>query len=249
MSQVEYGPLAGLYDFINQEYIDYEGQSRFVTERLRKWGVGAGRVLDLGCATGQHALRLVRAGYRVVGADTSVPLLRKARQRLARRREATVLCCDIRHLCFGAAFDAAVCLNHTVNYMVGDDLGSALAGVRRALVPGGVLLVDFFDYGPVREWNATWRECAERDGVRVETLHRMKVDGGRRSATDVHVYVVTREGRRQTFRGVDCLRITTVKNMAEAIAGAGFEIAEAGMKSKLGMSDTDKAGLIVALRR
>jgi len=246
MSQVEYGPLAGLYDFINQEYIDYESQSRWLLERLRRWGVGAGRVLDLGCATGQHALRLARAGYQVVGVDVSLPLLKKARRRLCRQAEASALCCDIRRLCFRSAFDAAACLNHTINYMLDQDLRAALEGVRRALAPGGLLIVDFFDYGPVEEWNAAWRECAERDGLRVQTLHRMKVDSSRRSATDEHVYAVTRGNVTQTFPGVDHLRITTTQSMTEAIAAAGFEIAEAGKKSKLGMGETDKAGVIVA---
>ncbi len=41
------------------------------------------RILDLGCGTGEDALFLARAGYRVVGADFSPEMVRIARQKAA----------------------------------------------------------------------------------------------------------------------------------------------------------------------
>jgi SAM-dependent methyltransferase len=246
MSQVEYGPLAGLYDLINEEYIDYDAQARFVVGLLRELGVREGWVLDLGCATAQHALRLARAGYGVVGVDCSLPLLRKAKRRLARRPDSHVVCADLRTLPLRPGFAAAVCLNHTINYMLGDDLARAAREVRRVLRPGGVWLVDFFHYGPADKWNAVWREIVATDDIRVRTVHRMTVDPGEQSATDAHVYLVTRDGRTQSFEGVDRLRITTLAGMEAELQRLGFQVVRSGTKADLGMDETDKSVLIAA---
>ncbi len=248
MSQVEYGPLAGLYDAINEEYIDYEAQGRFAIGLLRECGIARGRIVDLGCATGQHALRIARAGYEVLGVDLSPALLRKARQRLSRRPDSHVACADLRALPVRPGFDAAICLNHTINYMVGDDLAGAAAEVWRILRPGGVWLVDFFDYGPVGQWNAVWREIVARDDLQVRTVHHMTLDPGGRSATDAHVYMVTRDGRIQSFEGVDHLRVTTTQGMVADLRQVGFEILRSGTKAALGMDPVDKAALIAARR-
>jgi len=45
-----------------------------------------GLVLDLGCGTGGHTIRLARKGCKVVAVDLTVPGVRAARERLARER-------------------------------------------------------------------------------------------------------------------------------------------------------------------
>lgn len=44
----------------------------------------AGLVVDLGCGTGAHALRMAKRGYAVVAVDITVPGVRAARDRLTR---------------------------------------------------------------------------------------------------------------------------------------------------------------------
>ena len=78
MSQVEYAALTAFYDLINEHCIDYARQAAWVTAFLRQHGVAGGLVLDVACATGQHAARLQKAGHRVVGLDLSLPLLKTA---------------------------------------------------------------------------------------------------------------------------------------------------------------------------
>lgn len=50
-------------------------------ELMHRQGLKRGRVVDLGCGTGQWAAELARAGYDVVGVDVSAAMIAIARQR------------------------------------------------------------------------------------------------------------------------------------------------------------------------
>jgi len=96
------------------------------------------RVLDLGCGTGQLALRLTDElpDVRIVGCDFSVGMLRHAR---ARTRRARWVCGDAGRLPFcDDAFDAIV---STEAFHWFPDPAAALAECFRVLAPGGRLLV------------------------------------------------------------------------------------------------------------
>lgn len=95
-----------------------------------------GRVLDLGCGTGQLAHRLRLMGARVVGCDFSRGMLAAAR---ARDRRVAWIQADALHLPFaGAAFDAVV---STQAFHWFPDQAAALREIARVLRPGGVFVL------------------------------------------------------------------------------------------------------------
>jgi cyclopropane fatty-acyl-phospholipid synthase-like methyltransferase len=119
----------------------------------------ASRILDLGCGWGRHAIELARAGMRVTGLDLSQPLLETARRRAAEAGvEVEWVRADMRKLPYDADFDAVVSLFSSLGYFPTEraELG-VLRGVRRALKPGGALLVETMHRDQVA------REFAERD--------------------------------------------------------------------------------------
>ena len=95
-------------------------------------------ILDLGCGPGLHGNRLGARGYRVTGIDIAQPVLDYAQ---AQADAAGLPCCYRRasflELPFDGELDAAFLANSTVNQLVDAELDALLAGVRRALVPGG----------------------------------------------------------------------------------------------------------------
>lgn len=96
-------------------------------------GDGPGRLLDVGCGGGAHALAFAAQGWSVTGVDVSGPQLE-----LARGRGVDVIQADAEALPFeDASFDAGVSMfTHTD---VGD-FAAVLREVARVVRPGGRLV-------------------------------------------------------------------------------------------------------------
>ena len=115
------------------------------------------RVLDVGCGPGRHVLALARRGIEAHGVDVSARFIELASA--AAPPGATFERLDARALPFADEFDAAVSLcQGGFGLLGGEGEGAVLAGMARALRPGGVLAVSAFSaYFQVR-----WLEEGDR---------------------------------------------------------------------------------------
>jgi SAM-dependent methyltransferase len=124
--------------------LDTEKQVNFAKNNLNVAGI----VLDLGCGSGRHSVRLSKAGYDIVGLDVSKRLLEIAKSKAAKANVGLALVrADMRFLPFRAeAFSGIVSLDSTFGYFPSenDDLRS-LREVAKALIHGGVFLLDVFN--------------------------------------------------------------------------------------------------------
>jgi SAM-dependent methyltransferase len=165
------------------------GRPQPAVVRLAEAGRIVGRVLDVGCGTGENALYLAARGHAVVGIDFAPAAIARARAKAAARGLcATFLVQDALHLgaetlrrrepgedaALGGAFDTLldVGLFHTLQPA---DRAAYAAGLRAVIDPGGRCFLlcwsnrNPFGYGPQRIGRRDLR-LAFRRGWRVERL-------------------------------------------------------------------------------
>jgi arsenite methyltransferase len=150
--------------------LDTMYRSRDMVRRrgLARTALGAApgeHIVDVGCGPGFYVAELldeVGAGGRVVGIDASPAMLALAAHRCAGRPNTGFLAANVASLPFAdAGFDAALCVQ-VLEYV--PDVAAVLAGMHRALRPGGRLVVWDIDWSTV-----SWQS---RDPARMERVLR-----------------------------------------------------------------------------
>ena len=114
------------------------------------------RVLDLGCGDGQLTAKIAAAGAQVVGLDASAEMLAGARA-----RGLDVQLGNAEALPFDREFDA-VFSNAALHWV--RDQNAMLAGVHRALKPGGRFVVEMGGHGNVAAILVALTAVLERHG-------------------------------------------------------------------------------------
>ncbi|UXY25897.1 class I SAM-dependent methyltransferase [Streptomyces sp. HUAS TT20] len=116
-------------------------------------GPGPHRILDCACGIGTQAIGLALRGHHVIGTDLSpVAVSRAATEAAARGAALPTGAADMRALPFrSAAFDVVVCADNSLPHLLTDeDLDAALAGMRRVLRDGGLVVITVRDYDELR---------------------------------------------------------------------------------------------------
>ena len=120
------------------------------------------RILDLGCGDGALTKKLVELGCNVVGVDSSAPQVEAARRLGLDARVA-----DGEQLAFDTEFDA-VFSNAAIHWMKPAD--DVIAGVWRALKPGGRFVAEFGGHGCVATIKRALIDALRRRGIDGDAL-------------------------------------------------------------------------------
>jgi SAM-dependent methyltransferase len=146
-------------DHLGRAYLRYSFTKGTAQEVGFLWdtlGLRAGqRLLDVGCGPGRHAHAFGARGLEVVGIDISQRFIDLAA--IGAPAGVTFRRLDARRLDYDSEFDAAVSLCQGAFGLVGPGADQEiLAGIRRALRPGGRLAVSAFSsYFQVRQLDDT----------------------------------------------------------------------------------------------
>jgi SAM-dependent methyltransferase len=203
------------------------------------------RILDLCCGYGRHAIPLAQRGYQVTGYDLSEPLLDKARaDASAESVEVRWVRGDMRALPFEAEFDAVVNLFTAFGYFEdeAEDL-QVLQGVRRALKPGGRLLLDTINREKVIRHFQPYGVTRHADGL--ITLDERELDL-LNSRCNVRLTLLFPDGTRREH--AHSTRLYSLTEMARLLHAAGLD-PEAHYGSLSGAPYTLDSRLVVLASR
>jgi SAM-dependent methyltransferase len=137
------------------------------------------RVLDVPCGDGRLTTRLAAAGYEAIGVDIVASEVEHAR-RSAAGSDARFEVGDLRALPDVGQVDAIVSWGNAFGYLVPEETARSLAGMRRALRPGGRLVLESLTVAesllvggvePANEW--------EYGGIRLAATNHYRVSESR----------------------------------------------------------------------
>jgi SAM-dependent methyltransferase len=157
-----------------------EREVKFIDEALAV--ARGGRILDLACGAGQHAVELAARGYDLVGFDLSQSQLDWAGGLAQERNQRLQFTYgDMRELAYNEAFDAVYSWNTSFGFFEEEKNVDVAQRVFRALRPGGRFLLDVInrDFVVAQQPGQTWFEgdgCVCIDDVAIDFItSRMKV--------------------------------------------------------------------------
>jgi SAM-dependent methyltransferase len=135
-----YDAFARAYDAYTADY-EYDRWLAVVLAIAGELGLRGREALDAACGTANSSLPLIQRGFDVSACDLSPAMVAQARRKLPDPRRVGVA--DMRELAIEERFDLVTCLDNGVNYLPSEaDMRDGLAGLARALRPGGLLVFD-----------------------------------------------------------------------------------------------------------
>lgn len=245
---------AAYYDLLYRDK-DYDGESEYVAGLVREYRPGAASILELGCGTGAHAVRLAQHCWNVHGVDLSPRMVEHAN---ARREAAsgdlqtrlTFEIGDVRSFRCGQTFDAVISLFHVMSYQAGNsDQEEAFRTARSHLSAGGLFVFDFW-YGPAvltdRPKHVVRQVEDQLVEVRRETTPVMDVNA---NCVDVHFDVLIRSRadlRSQRVSERHRMRYLFLPEIEQRLATHGFDLVSAhAWMSRRPLDDRSWYGCVV----
>ncbi len=200
-----------------------EQATPLVADLLAERGLRSGRVVELGSGSGATAAALGRAGFEVIGIDSSRAMVEIARGRApdARFRVGSWLDAPL------PACDAVLAIGEVFNYL-GDvrgtkaELRSLFRRVATALDPGGLFVFDLAGPGRVRSGASE----AFRTGPDWAILYRaVEADSGRTMERRMTTFRrITQGATYRRAEEVHRLRLWPASEIAALLREAGFTV-------------------------
>ncbi|MGI9645835.1 MAG: class I SAM-dependent methyltransferase [Ilumatobacteraceae bacterium] len=192
------------------------------------------RVLDAACGIGVDAAGLLRRGLDVTATDASAAMVEHTRRRLAdvvpsgRHRVLLSSWVDLPVHVEPHTFDAVFCIGNSIAHAQDRRaMVAAFTAFHTVLAPGGVLVVDSFDWellGAAGSRLEVEPEVVERDGVRCVRAYAWTGPAAAGDPWVLEIAPILLDGDRATLRShrVDLYPFTR-RELRERLESAGFE--------------------------
>lgn len=187
------------------------------------------RVLDLGCGPGLYCERLARLGHECRGIDYSPASIRHARREASNLGEGVTAPIyelgDLREADYGGPYDLVMQIFGELNVFKSSDAALILGKARRALAPGGAILLELHSYATVEAMgrgSPSWEASAK--GLFSPEPHLLLVerhwDEARSAATIRYDLVDARSAEVRSY--AQSIQAWTDSGYASLLKEAGF---------------------------
>lgn len=218
---------AAFYDWENAQTVS----RRDVAFWQRLAAAADGPVLELGCGTGRITVPVARTGVQVTGVDRSMPMLARASRKLRRASltgAAHLIRGDIRHLPFKRGrFPLVMAPYGILQSLTREaDLTATLDSVARVIPKGGRFGIDLVPDLPRWSEYAAKKTMSGRMGrhTQISLVESVTQDRARGLTIFDQRYVTTRDGVRRQHLFSLTFRTLSIRQMANRLQRAGFEV-------------------------
>lgn len=227
---------ATYYDLFYAEK-DYEGESDFVCAIIRRHTPTAKSILELGCGSAGHAIKLAAKGFSVDGMDISPAMISLGRDNVAQlpqeqRTRIRLFEGDATSFLPQRSYHAVISIFHVASYQTSNE---ALSGffhtARSGLTRDGIFVFDFW-HGP-----AVLADRPETRIRRIDTANSWvtriaepKHDASRH-IVDVHYNLLVQDkitGTTRESQEIHSMRYLFVQEIKALASTNGFELSESG---------------------
>jgi SAM-dependent methyltransferase len=223
---------AKYYDLFYQEK-DYESECGFIEAVFKKYAPGKiHSVIDWGCGTGTHALKLQSMGYSVTGVDASREMIQQALLKAKKQRsKASFVNASVVNPPPLPVVDAAISMFAVVGYQITNTaLLQMFSHVRRTLRTGGLFLFDCWHGAAVVLDHPHDRHSEFRDGKQRIIRLAHPVIHWAEQVVDVHYRLLILEGSqlRREIEEQHEMRFFFIQELAFILQQSGFQLIHCG---------------------
>lgn len=137
------------YDLIYREK-DYDAECDLIEQIIKdNCKIPVQSILDLGCGTGNHSIRLAQRGYKVTGVDQSKDMLEIASEKtLHEGLNCIFFQSDLKQFRDNKKYDVVIMMFAVLGYQIeNEEVIQALITVKKHLKKGGIFICDCW-FGP-----------------------------------------------------------------------------------------------------
>lgn len=216
---MSYSRFATVYDALMQD-APYDEWEAYLQKEAK-----AGSLLDIGCGTGELAVRFARAGFHVTGIDLSEDMLAIAREKAeANRVTIPLFKQDMRELDSVGTFETAVIFCDSLNYLeTEEDVKQTFQSVFSYLKDDGLFL---FDVHSVYKINHVFLEQTFADAAEEISFIWNAFPGEHADSVEHELtfFVQLENGQYERFDELHSQRTFTPEKYAEWLKEAGFNV-------------------------
>jgi SAM-dependent methyltransferase len=227
-----YTELASDYHQLYQQIFNYQEQFEIFRDHLNRYACR--KVAELGCGTGNLAVKFINEGFDYVGVDLAGEMITIAREN---NPQVTFFHQDMRFLKLNKVFDGICITGRSFTYLTSnEDVKLCLAAIHRHLKAKGILIFDCFLAEAIFREMKNEHEFITTIGDREYTIHnksKPNLNTGWTWNWEARYTIRNTDG--ETIREVDdssVLRAFTLDEIRLLLELNGFNVLESQTEGK-----------------